>query len=260
MFTNPRPLTLGLNSLQPRSAEMTVDQRLAVRSRRCRACTSRRRRRRAGVRIGHRRSVGEPKLVEASPSRLSRCTPRLASRDGQRGRTRIRHAVYSTPVRSGFAYARGMPVTTPHRDASTRRRRVPRGRAPRRLPAEPRRRRGRAGRAARARPGCRRLGAPDWVNYDFADFVANIAFFIPIGLSRRCCCRGGCGGWRSRSALRSRQCSSSASTLFLPERYASSTDVAANTAGAVVGALIGAGIRAIRMRTVAGQPRQTSAG
>ena len=26
------------------------------------------------------------------------------------------------------------------------------------------------------------LGAPEWVNYDFADFLANIAFFIPIGM------------------------------------------------------------------------------
>ena len=23
------------------------------------------------------------------------------------------------------------------------------------------------------------LGAPEWVNYDFADFVANVGFFIP---------------------------------------------------------------------------------
>ena len=99
------------------------------------------------------------------------------------------------------------------------------------------------------------LGAPEWVNYDFADFVANIGFFIPIGLVAALLLP-----WRmwwlaipigaALSALLEL-----GQYLFLPERFASWTDVAANTAGAVVGALIGAGIRAIVMRRGRGVSR-----
>ncbi len=92
------------------------------------------------------------------------------------------------------------------------------------------------------------LGAPEWVNYDFADFVANIGFFVPIGLVAALLLP-----WRvwwlaipvgaALSGLLEL-----GQYLFLPERYASWTDVAANTAGAVIGALIGAAIRLVRMR------------
>lgn len=92
------------------------------------------------------------------------------------------------------------------------------------------------------------LGAPEWVNYDFADFVANIGFFVPIGLVAALLLP-----WRvwwlaiplgaALSGLLEL-----GQYFFLPERYASWTDVAANTAGAVIGALIGAAIRAVRTR------------
>ena len=95
------------------------------------------------------------------------------------------------------------------------------------------------------------LGAPEWVNYDFADFVANIGFFVPIGLIAALLLP-----WRAwwlaipiGAALSGLL--ELGQYLFLPERFASWTDVAANTAGAVIGALIGAAIRAIRMRRAA---------
>ena len=92
------------------------------------------------------------------------------------------------------------------------------------------------------------LGAPEWVNYDFADFTANIGFFVPIGLVAALLLP-----WRvwwlaiplgaALSGLLEL-----GQYLFLPERYASWTDVVANTVGALVGALIGAAIRAARRR------------
>jgi VanZ family protein len=92
------------------------------------------------------------------------------------------------------------------------------------------------------------LGAPEWVNYDFADFIANIGFFVPIGLVAALLLP-----WRAWWASIPIGAALSGllelgQLLFLPERFASWTDVAANTAGTVVGALIGAAIRAARMR------------
>ncbi|HTL40443.1 MAG TPA: VanZ family protein [Pseudolysinimonas sp.] len=91
-----------------------------------------------------------------------------------------------------------------------------------------------------------RLGAPGWVDYDLADFVANIGFFVPIGLVAALLLP-----WRMwwlaipagallSGALEFGQ------YLFLPERYASWSDVLANSLGALTGALIGAAIRAAR--------------
>lgn len=92
------------------------------------------------------------------------------------------------------------------------------------------------------------LGAPEWVNYDFADFVANIGFFVPIGLVAALLLP-----WRAwwlaipiGAALSGLL--ELGQYLFLPERYASWTDVAANTIGAVLGALIAAAIRASARR------------
>ncbi len=94
-------------------------------------------------------------------------------------------------------------------------------------------------------------GAPEWVNYDFADFVANIGMFVPMGLvtalllPRRAWWLAVPIGAALSGVLEFSQ------LLFLPERYASWTDVLANTIGASAGAFIGAAIRAIRMRRAA---------
>jgi VanZ family protein len=94
----------------------------------------------------------------------------------------------------------------------------------------------------------RGLGAPDWVDYDLMDFLANIGFFVPVGVIAALLLP-----WRVwwlaipigaalSGALELGQ------ALFLPARYASLTDVLANTIGALIGALIGAAIRNLRMR------------
>ena len=98
-------------------------------------------------------------------------------------------------------------------------------------------------------PGVRRLlawlqglGAPEWVNYDFIDFLANIGFFVPIGLVGALLL--GRMRWLAiplgaalSGALELGQ------ALFLPERYASWSDVLANTVGAALGTLIAAAAR-----------------
>jgi VanZ family protein len=94
-------------------------------------------------------------------------------------------------------------------------------------------------------------GAPAWVNYDLVDFVANIGFFVPIGLiaalllPRRVWWLAIPIGLGLSTALELGQ------ALFLPERYASVTDVLANTLGAVLGALIGMALRTTTERRAA---------
>jgi VanZ family protein len=94
----------------------------------------------------------------------------------------------------------------------------------------------------------RAAGAPLWVDYDLIDFLANIAFFVPVGLiaalllPRRLWWLAIPLGAVLSAALELGQ------ALFLPQRYASITDVIANTVGAIVGALIGAAILSARMR------------
>lgn len=94
----------------------------------------------------------------------------------------------------------------------------------------------------------RAAGAPLWVDYDLIDFLANIAFFVPVGLiaalllPRRLWWLAIPIGAALSAALELGQ------ALFLPQRYASLTDVIANTLGAALGALIGAAIRSAGMR------------
>ena len=93
-----------------------------------------------------------------------------------------------------------------------------------------------------------RAAGLEWVTYDLIDFVANVGFFVPIGLIAALLLP-----WRVwwlaiplgaalSGALELGQ------ALFLPERYASWTDVLANSLGAALGALVGAAIRAASRR------------
>jgi glycopeptide antibiotics resistance protein len=83
------------------------------------------------------------------------------------------------------------------------------------------------------------LGAPAWVDYDFAQAVANVVFFVPVGflaallLPRKLWWLAIPIGAVLSFAIEFGQ------LLFLPHRFASWGDVAANTIGAVLGAVIG---------------------
>jgi VanZ family protein len=95
------------------------------------------------------------------------------------------------------------------------------------------------------------LGAPEWVNYDFADFVANVGFFVPIGLVAALLLPWRVWWLAMPLAAVLSGAVELGQALFLPERYASWTDVLANTLGGVLGALIGAAIRAATRRAAA---------
>ena len=77
------------------------------------------------------------------------------------------------------------------------------------------------------------------------EVVSNVALFVPLGLlglllwpSRRVL------GWTAAGAGLSAAIELS-QLLFLPHRFATISDVAANTAGALLGALLAAGIRRV---------------
>jgi VanZ family protein len=78
-------------------------------------------------------------------------------------------------------------------------------------------------------------GAPPWVNYNFAEFSANVALFFPVGLfvgvlaGARRWWLGIVVGFVTSCCIEIGQ------LLFLPERYATVNDVIANTLGAVIG-------------------------
>lgn len=84
-----------------------------------------------------------------------------------------------------------------------------------------------------------RLGAPGWLGYSAVEFTANILFFAPFGLfavlllGARRWWVGMLGGFLVSCAIETVQ------ALFLPARFASVDDVLANTAGAVIGVLVG---------------------
>ncbi len=102
-----------------------------------------------------------------------------------------------------------------------------------------------------------RAAGLSWVTYDVVDFAANILFFVPIGLlgalllPRRVWWLSMPIGLALSAALELGQ------AFFLPQRYASWTDVLANTLGAALGALLGFATRqaASRPRVPRSAPR-----
>ena len=102
------------------------------------------------------------------------------------------------------------------------------------------------------------LGAPVWVDYDFAQAVANVLFFVPVGflgavlLPRRVWWLAIPIGGVLSFAIEFGQ------LLFLPHRFASWGDVAANTIGAVLGAVIGFATRLAAARRREGSRRSAS--
>lgn len=83
-----------------------------------------------------------------------------------------------------------------------------------------------------------RHDAPRWLDYGFLEFSANIALFIPMGLfvvilaGAHRWWLGIVAGIAASSGIEIGQ------FLFLPSRFATLTDVAANTAGAVAGTVL----------------------
>ena len=91
-----------------------------------------------------------------------------------------------------------------------------------------------------------RHGVPDWFNYHFVEFTANIALFVPFGVlavfatGRRRVWLAVLAGAGASVVIEVVQ------WLLLPERFPSGLDVLANTIGTVVGVAIGYGALALR--------------
>jgi glycopeptide antibiotics resistance protein len=86
-------------------------------------------------------------------------------------------------------------------------------------------------------------GVPYFVDYGFIEFAANIVFFVPVGfllgvlLPYRLAFLAVVGGAVLSATVETAQ------GLFLPGRVASTADVLANTAGAVIGCLVEVAVR-----------------
>lgn len=93
-----------------------------------------------------------------------------------------------------------------------------------------------------------RLGAPTWFGYEVVESLANVAFFVPLGLlvvlfaGARWWWAGALAGLVLSAAIETGQ------ALFLPARYATLDDVLANTIGATVGALLGVVVLSLAVR------------
>lgn len=81
-------------------------------------------------------------------------------------------------------------------------------------------------------------GIPEWVDYGFVESASNVLLFVPLGalmvwiMGRRCWWVGVAAGLLLSCLIELAQ------FLFLPARYPALADVAANTLGAALGALL----------------------
>ena len=84
-----------------------------------------------------------------------------------------------------------------------------------------------------------RLGAPDWFGYSTVESLANVVFFVPLGLLV-VLLAGARWWWAAVAAgLVVSAAVETGQALVLPARTASLADVLANTVGALVGAVVG---------------------
>lgn len=80
-----------------------------------------------------------------------------------------------------------------------------------------------------------RLGAPGWVRYNAIEFAANIVLFVPVGLFV-VILAGGRRWWLGPLAGFGASCAIELGQLvFLPARFATVSDVVANSSGAIIG-------------------------
>lgn len=80
-----------------------------------------------------------------------------------------------------------------------------------------------------------RHGTPRFIGYNFVEFTANIAMFVPMGVIASIWFRNGFVGVLAGSLV---SCLIELTqAMFLPDRFASGLDVLANSAGAALGAL-----------------------
>ncbi len=91
-----------------------------------------------------------------------------------------------------------------------------------------------------------RRGFPDWFDYHFVEFTANIALFVPLGMLSLFA-TGRALAWLAVAAgVGASATIELGQSLLLPERFPSGLDVLANGVGAAIGVAIGYGALALR--------------
>lgn len=91
---------------------------------------------------------------------------------------------------------------------------------------------------ARALGKLHRWGIPDWMDYGFVESASNVLLFVPLG-ALVTWMMGGRYWWVGVSAgILLSSLSELAQFFFLPARYPTLADVAANTLGATLGGLL----------------------
>ena len=83
-----------------------------------------------------------------------------------------------------------------------------------------------------------RHGLPHWVTYAVVESVSNVVMFLPIGALIAILARPQLWWLSGVVGLLASSCIEFSQLLFLPERYASLGDIAANTSGALLGGAI----------------------
>lgn len=100
-------------------------------------------------------------------------------------------------------------------------------------------------------------GMPAWIDYAFVESAANVLLFVPLGalvvriFGRRFWWIGAAAGMLLSAAIELAQ------FFFLPARYATLLDVAANTAGATLGGLLALWALTLRKPVPNRAPRST---
>lgn len=99
-------------------------------------------------------------------------------------------------------------------------------------------------------------GLPWWVDYDLVERAANVAMFAPLGLLVTRVTRRWWWGLAVPAALSG--AAELSQHLFRPERFATWTDVATNTAGAGLGVVVAVVLMRRRARRRTGQGRPSA--
>ncbi|MCU1522730.1 MAG: VanZ family protein [Arthrobacter sp.] len=114
-----------------------------------------------------------------------------------------------------------------------------------------------AGLLVKALKELHRRGMPGWIDYAFVESASNVLLFVPLGalvvwiLGGRYWWTGGVAGMLLSALIELAQ------FVFLPARYPTLLDVAANTAGAALGGLFTLLILTLRKPVPNQPPRRT---
>ncbi|WP_426976596.1 VanZ family protein [Pseudarthrobacter sp. O4] len=114
-----------------------------------------------------------------------------------------------------------------------------------------------AGLLAKALKKLHPWGLPEWIDYAFVESASNVILFVPLGalvvwiLGRRYWWAGVAAGMLLSGVIELAQ------FLFLPARYPTLLDVAANTAGATLGSLLTLLVMTLRKPVPNASPTRT---